>query len=543
MICISASSFARANLKNVETINMAIRISKQLKEKLPPAQRANIEDLLWQKSGEKCFLCEGELNVTTDTIYADHDTAESEGGKTEEANLNLVHKVCNDFKRNNSSISVRPYLRFQTFFKTLERPANYSGCLANFEITPESIHVEMQGDTATFHLPSGKTKVPIFSESNAEGIFHYVYVEVPRSAIHNDDECQPRAIKLPQLWAIFADLQRNPLHEPPSCRLASPLDPAGAKSCSPVETQLLMFDGQHKTLSNWLHDRHSVVVKVYLNLNREQTIRLVNSVQSKIKKLPLSPFELAAKMAEEWRDRVTQYEEMVDGAHTSEKGFMQWVGQDERTRAKQAFRDALVQNVLDDESLEFRRSIASPNNKAAEFQITETVLKNKVLQQLLHLQPLEEVFTKGGPLRSREANNIVRLLNIFTNKLFEPDAGAGGLSDRQKQRAKRMLYQSSLQYVSALLKQVASNVLTVEVDRVFLEREPSEDQWKKIGAAIDLILKHPVWFADYGLSKKMKEIELALTKNQNVERSFKAVDLKTGYALGVDALDDESLKD
>jgi hypothetical protein len=522
---------------------MAIRISKQLKEKLPPAERAKIEELLWQKSGEKCFLCEGELNLSTDTIHADHDIPEHEGGKTESANLNLVHKICNDFKRNNSSIRVRPYLRFQTFFKSLEHAPNYSGCLQHFGIVPTSIHVELKGSSARFHLPGAKTDAPIFSESNSEETFHYVYIGVPRSAIYNDDECQPRAIKLAQLWAIFADLQRNPLHEPPSCRLAILLKPDVENDGAPVETKLLMFDGQHKTLSNWLHDRTYVTVKVYLNLDREQTIRLVNSVQSKIKKLPLSPFELAAKMAEEWRDRVTQYEAIVDSAHTSEKGFLQWVGQDERARAKQAFRDALVQNVLDDESLEFRRFIASPNNKAEEFQITETVLKNKVLQQLLHLQPLEESFTEGEPLRNREATNIVRLLNIFTNKLFEPEPGALTLSERQKMRAKRMLYQSSLQYVSALLKQVASNVLTVEVERVFLEREPTEEQWKRIAAAVDLILEHPVWTADYGFSKKMKEIELALTKNQNVDRSFKAVDLKTGYALGVDKLDEESLKD
>jgi hypothetical protein len=321
------------------------------------------------------------------------------------------------------------------------------------------------------------------------------------------------------------------------------VNPTEQQGTAPKEIRLFMFDGQHKTLSNWLHDRDSVVIKVYLNINRDQTIRLVNSVQSKIKKLPLSPFELAAKMAEEWKDRVTKYEEMVESTLTSEKGFMQWVPQDERTRAKQAFRDALLQNVLDDEGLEFKRFIASPNRRAGEFQITETVLKNKVLQQLLHPQPLEETFIKGSPLRSREADNIVRLLNIFTNKLFEVDLGASGLSDRQKQRAKRMLYQSSLQYVSDLLKQVAGNVLSVEVDRVFLEREPTEDQWKKIGVAVDLILQHPVWSADYNLSNKMKHIELALTKNQNVERAFKAVGLKTGYALGVDKLDDDSLKD
>lgn len=520
---------------------MAIRISKQLREKLPPAERSTIEELLWQKSGGKCFLCEGELNASTDTIYADHDQPEYEGGKTEKSNLNLVHKGCNDFKKNNSTVKVRPYLKFQTFFKTLEPPPKYSECLDHFAIVPKPVHVEIEKGVALFHLPIGKPSVPVFSEKNAEGTFYYAYLEVPRSVVYNDDECQPRTIKLAQLWAIFADLQRNPLHEPPSCRLSTLIDVS--KKVSPIEARLLMFDGQHKTLSNWLHGRESVVVKVYLNLDREQTIRLVNSVQSKIKKLPLSPFELAAKMAEEWRDRVARYEEMVDSSKTSEKGFMQWVGQDERTRAKQAFKDALLQNVLDDESLEFKKHIAPANKKAGDLQITETVLKNKVLQQILHLQPLEETFVKAEPLRAREASTVVRLLNIFTNKLFEPDAGAANLSDRQKERAKRMMYQSSLQYISALLKQVASHVLHEDADRVFLEREPTEDQWEKLGDAIDRILQHPVWTADFKLSQKMQEVEQALTKNQNVEKSFKNVGLKTGYALGVDQLDDEALKD
>ena len=31
---------------------------------------------------------------------------------------------------------------------------------------------------------------------------------------------------------------------------------------------------------------------------------------------------------------------------------------------------------------------------------------------------------------------------------------------------------------------------------------------------------------EYGSSKKIREIELAFTKNQNVDRSFKTVDLK-----------------
>lgn len=523
---------------------MPIRISKALKEKLPPEQRAGIEEILWGKSGGYCHLCSGELNSATDTIYADHDHPENEGGKTHKDNLNLVHKRCNDFKRNYSTIRVRPYLKFQTFFNSLAALPKYGDCLPHFGITPTDVNIEIRNGAAIFHHAAGKETVRIFSETNSVGEFYYTYVEVGRSSIYNDDECQPRTIKLPQIWAIFSDIQRNPLHEPPSCRLSTVVTNGGKlpKVAKPEPAKLLMFDGQHKTIANWLHNRDKIVVKVYLNLDREQAIQLVNSVQSKIKKLPLSPFELAAKMAEEWRDRVARYEE-VSGEKGSEKGFMEWVGQDERTRAKQAFKDALYQNVLDDESLEFRAYIASPGTKLGKIQITETTFKTKVLQQLLHLQPLEGAFAQVQPLREREAKTIVRLLNIFTSKLLEPDQGAAALSDAQLTRAKRVLYQASLSYISGLLRQVAALVLKEDKERIFLEREPTEDQWKELGECVARILNHPVWTADFKMSEKMQNIELALTKNQNVDAAFKAVMLRTGYAYGADHVDENTIKD
>ena len=69
-----------------------------------------------------------------------------------------------------------------------------------------------------------------------------------------------------------------------------------------------MFDGQHKTVANWLMGRDTVVAKIYLNLEEVQAIELVNSIQAKIKKLPLSAFELAAKMSDEWQTHWQRYE-------------------------------------------------------------------------------------------------------------------------------------------------------------------------------------------------------------------------------------------
>ena len=91
--------------------------------------------------------------------------------------------------------------------------------------------------------------------------------------------------------------------------------------------------------------RTSVTAKVYLDMTTAQANELVNSIQAKIKKLPLSPFELAGKMADEWENKFTEYEEAVGTSAVSEAGFLAWLPQTERARGKAALQSALVQNV------------------------------------------------------------------------------------------------------------------------------------------------------------------------------------------------------
>jgi hypothetical protein len=225
----------------------------------------------------------------------------------------------------------------------------YGECVGHFGITPKPTAVEISTAAVSFQFASGEVvEVPILKEDRQGKAFAHVFVELPREAIFNDDECQPRSIKLAQAWAIYLDIKGNPLHEPPSCRLIEHKKGVNLH-------RLLMFDGQHKTLATWMNGRDRVVAKVYLDLSREEAIQLVNSIQAKIKKLPLSPFELSAKLADEWADKLRIYEEAESAGGASEKGFLDWLPAEDRPRGKQAFRAALVDEVISHEQLRFLR--------------------------------------------------------------------------------------------------------------------------------------------------------------------------------------------
>lgn len=501
-------------------------MSKDLKKSLPQEQQEDVEELLWLKSGGKCFLCGAVMNRAVDILEVDHDQPSAEGGADVLDNLNVVHRMCNRFKRNHPSVNVRPYLKFEAYVAEKGGDVKYDGAAGYFAEAPGKVVAEIVGGTSVrFEFPDKTDRtVPIYTDMVAGKPVVYTFVDVPRSAIINDDECQPRTIKLGHLWSILSDLQINPLHEPPACRLRE--FPDGSRQ------PMLMFDGQHKTVASWLKGEDRIVAKVYLGMEAKGAIVLVNSIQSKIKKLPLSPFEFNAKLSDEWEQKVAEYEGAVGSFEASEEGFLKWIADPaERKRGNEAFKAALIDGVVSHPTLELRRFVAKPGGKKlVDSGIPEATLKSKVLQQLLHLKPLAQKGEAMRQLRERELKNIVRLLNVFTAAALEVGPNP---SPQAEERAKRMKYQASLQYAAMLMQRLVAQVMAEESpDRVFTEREPDATQWEVIENGIQRMVDHPIWTVDLNSSAKTKAVADALSKNQNVEDAFRNVNLRLGHLMG-----------
>ena len=507
-----------------------IKVSPKLRNKLPPEQRENLEEVLWDHSGGQCFLCGGPLNRASDEIQVDHDEPDAEEGATTIENLNLAHKACNSAKRNSPTINIKPYLQLAAFIKKHDGLVRYAECTEHFKISPRPVVVApVKGKSeVSIELPDGTiARCPVFQSKNAEGTFDYCYVSVPRNALFNDDDCQPRNIKLPQAWAIYVDLQRNPLHEPPGCRLVTD---GGV-------TRMVMFDGQHKTVASWMADYKSIVVKLYLNITLAQTIGLVNSVQAKIKKLPLSPFEMAAKMSDEWQIQLSAYESAVGAESMSEQGFIGWLKATDRARGKQAFQEASLQQLLSRDELHFLKYVKHAGTTGSDDAlIPEATFKNKVLKPLIHTAPLSAMGGDGQALRAREAENVVEILNYFTGRVFEPAGDGVPLSDAQLEVRRRFSYQTALRFVAEMIPKIVGSICLKEPDVALLEAKISDDQWKSILAAIDRLVAHPIWHKGFNIGPKAQAVENSLLKNQGTKEALAAAGLTYGYIMGGDNL-------
>lgn len=510
-----------------------IKISKSIRALFPDNERNGVEDFLWSKAGGVCFLCDEAMNLATDDIEADHDEPQSTGGATDRSNLNLVHVSCNRAKKNSPTINVRPYLRLKAFAHKRGNVIGYADVQEHFGFAPRESIVVDDGCSpfVKWHLPESKiVETSVFTEIDGDGTtYRYTFVEVPREALFNDDECQPRNIKLNQAWAIYADIESNPLHEPPSCRL---LPQPGGK------IELAMFDGQHKSVALWMHGRKTAVVKVYLNLNREQTIRLVGSIQSRIKKLPLSSFEHALKMGEEWAAHAEEYEAKVGIEEASEAGLIQSLPAQDRKRAKDAFQAQLLRDVLGLDELKFLQFVQRDGKDKQPIElITETAFKNKVVAQLRHTAPLNEKGEEWQKARARELENIRFALNTLIDTAFLDAEGGTELTGQDATRRDRMKYQSSLTYIAGLIRKLFRQVLNIdEESRAMLEKEPNAEEKQRIQTGIQRIASHPIWTCDWERSPATVAVREALTKNQDAANAFRAVELRGDYVTGQETL-------
>ncbi|GGF76144.1 hypothetical protein [Alteromonas lipolytica] len=512
-----------------------IKISSKLKSALPEEQRADIVDYLRAKAGNVCYLCDGPLNEASDDIEADHDEAEAENGVTDRQNLNLVHKHCNRVKRNANTVDVRPYLKFERFLDSKPSGIRYSGCTDYFQITPKESNCSIKGEFLNLETPDGHNEsYRIFEETNNRGTLRYVYARIPREALFNDEEVQPRIIKKKQIWLIFFDLNRNPLYEAPGCRL----------SAMNGKTKVLMFDGQHKTVSNWLLGRQDIVAKIYLDLSKNAANELVNSIQAKIPKLSLSPLELIAKLKDEWKAQIDKYLELQGIENGSEKGFIAWLPQTDRSRAKSAMESAFLDNIISNDDFDFRNYVAlAGRNNDFPYLITESQLKTKILKKLIWGKQLEENWEKSSELREQEARNIINVTNMFCKYAFNMKDTTP--SEHEKRRMDRLTKGVAQFRAFDLFQTIVASKFNLQdrVGEAMLRADSSnEDLWTQIEKSVELFVNHPIWTADFNTSNKTKFVNEALTKNQNIRGALDDVGCNLGY-LFTGQLDGNCLKD
>jgi hypothetical protein len=520
------------------TNKSVIQVSKQLLNKIIDLNfKNNFESMLIQKSGNKCFLCERKFNYASDIIQVDHDLPESQNGSTDYDNLNLVHESCNKFKRDNSSLLVKKYLPFKIFIE--ENPtAKYSDVAEGFfKIKPTEIVTRLTSRgflKLQFSDGTETPELPIYEEKKPNGnTFKFVFAQVPVIAINND-AVQPRAMKPAQVFKIFQDLHENPLHEPSSVRLKEPL-------INDTKNELLMFDGQHKTVAKMLVSdtvKSMIDLKIYLDLSLQQATALVNTIQSKIIKLGLTKSEFAAKMGEEFKNDFQVYLEFCEGNSTepSEDGFISFTPKSKQANNKKTLILSRLHSIIDQSKNELKilNMVEGKSNLTDKKSvIKEATFINKLVVPFVCTKPLKSPILNDEK-RNLELENVNFILNVFYETCLSYDPN--NCTPQELEKIHRLKSQSALNLFVTLMKACYNHLFVSSNDPEILTKKRLSDKKDDILRVVQLYFHHPIWVQDEGKSKKTQDFYNTLQKNGSLWDIADSIGLKPGYLVGADQL-------
>jgi len=260
---------------------------------------------------------------------------------------------------------------------------------------------------------------------------------------------------------------------------------------------------------------------------------LVNSIQSLIKKLPLSSLELSAKMSEEYTAQFQDYVAQLGLGHSpSEAGFFASMPRLDQSRAKRAFTVGLVDALRDEEAPKIFGFTRKGVKKESHRTITETALISRLLAPLIDSKPLED--PNYSEKRERERRNVARMLDYLTDICFSADSfKEDHIEPRDRIRQERMSNQGSLSQIGYLLHLIFSRLSPYgETEQPLLNHEPTSDQWSDIEKCIARLAVHPLWTHPLDTTVNMVALENSMQRNQNVRAAFMSVQLNYDYLTG-----------
>ncbi|MCC3273265.1 HNH endonuclease [Arthrobacter zhangbolii] len=466
------------------------KLSKSIRDELPPSERASARESLWQKSRGRCSLCNEPLAVDGTATDVDHVKArkegnEGEGGVTELKNLYLAHKSCNRSRKNLSYPLAATVIRFGRW--STAHPRRSFGDVINHYIENgnQRVVVSLSDTTATLTFGSIERSAPIYEDPATRT--KYFFMNVPIEYIQNDEGTQPRFIEHDHVRTLAIDFSDRPVHEPSNCRLVS---------CDNGLADLKQFDGQHKTTAQILLKRTEIPMKMYVDPDPAMINNLVVQIQQGIKKRPLSTTDTLQKLDKVMQDKVAAYKAKHDGKSPSESELVS----DQPLQDQAKFKKQLLANfewaILNHENLELKKQKLFSTKLDKKFPLTDRVLVTKIIRPLVCQELLDEPLD-NSIARENEREAIVQLLNRVTDNMltdkWRPQP-QGVEEDIMTLQARAFFMQGAIAWwlKSIFIPALQGQFLKQKWKRLFLE-PLSEVQQERLDGYIDLICGWDVW--------------------------------------------------
>ncbi|MEH3114861.1 hypothetical protein [Pedobacter terrae] len=482
---------------------------------LNPAERTALIEKLWHIQNGKCFITNEQIDLQLhiSDLDIDHVIPSKLDGKDDPSNFALTFSSANRSKQAADLNLARILHAFSKIQENLKKKEDRSPNLDDI--------LKLQGgatDKIRFKLSDDKVSYSFSSLGRPEIITQDVYIDklsglkyffavFPIQYLHHDNVINPRAIGSNISKLVDEFYSGNP-------QLHISLGWVDIKS--EEESEIKIFDGQHKAAAQILLNTLNIPVRVFINPDRDKLILTNFRAGTTLRQVAFDKSVQRHLGNTLYWDRVTRYQEELklekDNFNFSERqlvGYFKGESRELKRYILDSVRDAITRHP-ENKLIEFVDMGGRAKEKPLSYSTIEKTFYPFFIYQDLLDTPISYRLDEGKNPRSLETEQIVRLMSIIAEELFigkfDLELGTFKIENRIQNgenlpadhvRAYRMVKEEILHNWLRFIGQIIQNhfiSLGIPIDdKKLFQNEFSDVLWKIITNSIINLSNLPLW--------------------------------------------------
>jgi hypothetical protein len=275
-----------------------------------------------------------------------------------------------------------------------------------------------------------------------------------------------------------------------------------------------LFDGQHKAAAQIYNGADALLVRVFLNCDRDLINKTNFRAHTRLAQLHF-PQLIADKVGHAiFEEEFSQYLTKCDMQKDSEEKFIKSLPKEMQSEYRGYLSSYIKYETISSQQLKFMEFVETVSARSKRHPISFETFRRALLEPLLFLKPANEPLSVTQPMRTIERQNLCSLLELLAQKVlvdkFKTDIGIYRLEQRLQDGdpkitldhlvAYRMCRQSVMQAWAEQLREAIVIHLSGHAryqrdwsTNRFLWAHIDEEDWNIIGRMIDVVRAHPAW--------------------------------------------------
>lgn len=481
--------------------------------RLSAAERIDLIKKLHSSQKEKCFICDGkiDLELHKDTLDVDHIIPIKMKGADNPTNFALTHSSCNRSKQASDLNVARILAGFSKLKEKISgdnRGPNLEDILIENTGSKYSLKFEINDNNIRYSFPDiGDNTIystNIFIDKLSG--FKYFFVVLPIEYIYHDDKINPRSIgaNISKLVQEFY-LKRPQLHI----------------SLGWINTEfsdgiVKIFDGQHKAAAQILLGVRQLPVRIFINPDIDILLTTNTNAGTILRQVAFDKSVQRHLGSALYIDRVEQYIKdhnlNEDDFSFSEKELIKYF-KGESKEMKRYILDSIRDNITHNSENKLKDYVdfgGRGKEKPLSYSTIERTFYSFFIYQDSLETPIDCLLEEGENPRELEKGQILELMNIIADEIyigkFDSDIGTSQIENKiQKgediplnhlksfRMSREEIIYNWLKYIEQIIKNFfIMQGKPINEDKLFQYKFP-ESLWDRIRMFLINLSNLPIW--------------------------------------------------